>query len=138
MARHPSMHHTDTLDCLTCVRGQIYLVTDTGEVLMQPGDTVIIRGVNHAWSNLNRTMPARGHHDRRNASRRRLTRCRDCGVGLAVNVSNSASHPWIPYSEVRQNSPDATHPAVGVPCNPGRRYRQRGCDPCLVTERDVP
>jgi quercetin dioxygenase-like cupin family protein len=45
------MHHTDTLDCLTCVRGEIYLVTDTDEVLMQPGDTVIIRGVNHAWSN---------------------------------------------------------------------------------------
>src|SRR6202008_666984 len=45
------MHRTDTLDCLTCVRGEIYLVTDTDEVLMQPGDTVIIRGVNHAWSN---------------------------------------------------------------------------------------
>jgi len=29
------MHHTDTLDCLTCVRGEIYLVTDTDEVLMQ-------------------------------------------------------------------------------------------------------
>jgi quercetin dioxygenase-like cupin family protein len=45
------MHHTDTLDRLTCVRGEIYLVTETDEVLMQPGDTVIIRGVNHAWSN---------------------------------------------------------------------------------------
>jgi quercetin dioxygenase-like cupin family protein len=49
-ARFP-MHHTDTLDCLTCVRGEIYLVTETDEVLMQPGDTVVIRGVNHAWSN---------------------------------------------------------------------------------------
>ena len=29
------MHHTDTLDCLTCERGEIYLVTDTDEVLMQ-------------------------------------------------------------------------------------------------------
>ena len=47
----PTMHRTDTLDCLTCVRGEIYLVTDTDEVLMQPGDTVIVRGVNHAWSN---------------------------------------------------------------------------------------
>jgi quercetin dioxygenase-like cupin family protein len=45
------IHHTDTLDCLTCVRGEIHLVTDTNEVLMQPGDTVIIRGVDHAWSN---------------------------------------------------------------------------------------
>ena len=51
LARHPSMHRTDTLDCLTCVRGEIYLVTDTDEVLMYPGDTVIIRGTNHAWSN---------------------------------------------------------------------------------------
>ena len=49
------MHHTDTLDCLTCVRGEIYLVTDTDEVLMQPGDTVIIRGVDHAWSNRSST-----------------------------------------------------------------------------------
>ena len=45
------MHHTDTLDSLTCVRGEIYLVTETDEVLMQPGDTAIIRGVKHAWSN---------------------------------------------------------------------------------------
>jgi quercetin dioxygenase-like cupin family protein len=45
------MHHTDTLDRLTCVRGEIYLITETDEVLMQPGDTAIIRGVKHAWSN---------------------------------------------------------------------------------------
>jgi quercetin dioxygenase-like cupin family protein len=51
LARHPSMHRTDTLDCLTCVRGEIYLVTDTDETLMRPGDTAIIRGTNHAWSN---------------------------------------------------------------------------------------
>jgi len=51
LERHPTMHRTDTLDCLTCVRGEIYLVTDSDEVCMQPGDTAIIRGVNHAWSN---------------------------------------------------------------------------------------
>jgi hypothetical protein len=51
LARHPSMHRTDTLDCITCVIDEIYLVTDTGEVLMGPGDTVVIRGTNHAWSN---------------------------------------------------------------------------------------
>jgi quercetin dioxygenase-like cupin family protein len=50
-ARHPSMHRTDTLDCITCVIGEIYLVTDVDEVLMRPGDTVVIRGTNHAWSN---------------------------------------------------------------------------------------
>ena len=51
LARHPSMHRTDTLDCITVVRGEIYLVTDVEEVLMKQGDTVIIRGTNHAWSN---------------------------------------------------------------------------------------
>ncbi|MFJ6393989.1 cupin domain-containing protein [Streptomyces sp. NPDC091972] len=49
--RHPTMHRTDTLDCITVVRGEIYLITDTEEVLMRPGDTVVIRGVNHGWSN---------------------------------------------------------------------------------------
>jgi hypothetical protein len=51
LTRHPSMHRTDTLDCITCIKGEIYLVTDVDEVLMQPGDTVVIRGTNHAWSN---------------------------------------------------------------------------------------
>jgi hypothetical protein len=50
-ARHPSMHRTDTLDCITCVIGEIHLVTDVDDVLMTPGDTVVIRGTNHAWSN---------------------------------------------------------------------------------------
>ncbi|WP_434598977.1 cupin domain-containing protein [Streptomyces sp. A5-4] len=49
--RHPTMHRTDTLDCITCVKGEIYLITDVEEVLMRPGDTVIIRGTNHGWSN---------------------------------------------------------------------------------------
>jgi quercetin dioxygenase-like cupin family protein len=51
LKRHPSMHRTNTLDAITCVRGEIYLVTDVDEILMTPGDTVIIRGTNHAWSN---------------------------------------------------------------------------------------
>jgi quercetin dioxygenase-like cupin family protein len=51
LARHPSMHRTDTLDCITCVLGEIWMVTDVDEVLMKPGDSVIIRGTNHAWSN---------------------------------------------------------------------------------------
>jgi mannose-6-phosphate isomerase-like protein (cupin superfamily) len=49
--RHPSMHCTDTLDFQICVQGEIYLLTDTGEVLMRPGDSCVIRGVNHGWSN---------------------------------------------------------------------------------------
>lgn len=51
LARHPSMHRTDTLDCITCVKGEIYLITDVDDVLMQPGDSVVIRGTNHGWSN---------------------------------------------------------------------------------------
>src|SRR5882672_10930628 len=51
LARHPSMHRTDTLDCFVCVRGEIYIVTDVDETLLRPGDTVVIRGTNHAWSN---------------------------------------------------------------------------------------
>lgn len=50
-ARHPTMHRTDTLDCITCVQGEIYVITDVDEVLMTPGDTVVIRGTNHGWSN---------------------------------------------------------------------------------------
>jgi hypothetical protein len=49
--RHPGMHRTSTLDFVTCVRGEIHLVTDVDEVRMLPGDTAIIRGGNHAWSN---------------------------------------------------------------------------------------
>jgi uncharacterized cupin superfamily protein len=45
------MHRTDTLDCFAIVVGEIYIVTDADEALLRPGDTVIVRGVNHAWSN---------------------------------------------------------------------------------------
>jgi mannose-6-phosphate isomerase-like protein (cupin superfamily) len=49
--RHPTMHRTDTLDCFAIVAGEIYIVTDADETLLRPGDTVVVRGVNHAWSN---------------------------------------------------------------------------------------
>jgi mannose-6-phosphate isomerase-like protein (cupin superfamily) len=51
LERHPSMHRTDTLDMFTVTYGEIYLVTDTDEVLLRPGDTAVVQGVNHAWSN---------------------------------------------------------------------------------------
>jgi mannose-6-phosphate isomerase-like protein (cupin superfamily) len=51
MARHPSMHRTDTLDMFVIARGEIYLVTDEDEVLLQQGDTAVVQGVNHAWDN---------------------------------------------------------------------------------------
>jgi mannose-6-phosphate isomerase-like protein (cupin superfamily) len=51
LERDPSMHRTDTLDMFTITRGEIYLVTDTDEVLLRSGDSAIVLGVNHAWSN---------------------------------------------------------------------------------------
>jgi mannose-6-phosphate isomerase-like protein (cupin superfamily) len=51
LRRHPSMHRTDTLDCFAVVSGEVYIITDADETLLRPGDTVIVRGVNHAWSN---------------------------------------------------------------------------------------
>ena len=45
------MHRTDTLDMFTVAYGEIYLVTDTDEALLKQGDTAIVQGVNHAWSN---------------------------------------------------------------------------------------
>ena len=51
LARHPSMHRTDTLDMFVVAYGEINLVTDTDEVLLKPGDTAVVQGVNHAWAN---------------------------------------------------------------------------------------
>jgi mannose-6-phosphate isomerase-like protein (cupin superfamily) len=49
--RSPTMHKTDTLDVITIIRGEIYLILDDEEVLMKASDTVIIQGTNHGWSN---------------------------------------------------------------------------------------
>jgi mannose-6-phosphate isomerase-like protein (cupin superfamily) len=51
LARHPSMHRTDTLDMFVVAYGEIYLVSDTDETLLRQGDTAVVQGVNHAWSN---------------------------------------------------------------------------------------
>lgn len=51
LARHPSMHRTDTLDMFVIARGEIYLVSDSDETLLRQGDTAVVQGVNHAWDN---------------------------------------------------------------------------------------
>ncbi|WP_338050760.1 hypothetical protein [Rhodococcus pseudokoreensis] len=33
------------------IDGEIYAIYETGETLLRPGDTVINRGIKHAWSN---------------------------------------------------------------------------------------
>ena len=45
------MHQTDTLDYIIIISGEIYLIVDEEETLLQAGDIVIQRGTNHAWSN---------------------------------------------------------------------------------------
>ncbi|MDX8570581.1 cupin domain-containing protein [Elizabethkingia sp. HX QKY] len=45
------MHQTKTLDYVVILSGEIYLILEEGETLLKPGDIVIQRGTNHAWSN---------------------------------------------------------------------------------------
>jgi quercetin dioxygenase-like cupin family protein len=48
---HPLMHQTDTLDYIVILSGEIWLIVDEDETLLQAGDIVVQRGTNHAWSN---------------------------------------------------------------------------------------
>jgi len=50
-SRHPGMHKTDTVDFALVLSGEIWALMDEGEVLLRPGDCLIQRGTNHAWSN---------------------------------------------------------------------------------------
>jgi hypothetical protein len=45
------MHFTDTFDLDVILDGEIYCVLETGEVLLRPGDSIVLRGIKHAWSN---------------------------------------------------------------------------------------
>ncbi|MER5435809.1 cupin domain-containing protein [Streptomyces sp. NPDC002588] len=47
----PGLHATETIDLVTIVSGEIYAITETGETLMRPGDSLVQRGTKHAWSN---------------------------------------------------------------------------------------
>lgn len=48
---HPLMHKTPTLDYIIILSGQVYLIMDDTETLLNPGDIVIQCATNHAWSN---------------------------------------------------------------------------------------
>ncbi len=50
-ARHEGMHRTVSVDYAFVVSGEIWAVLDEGETLMRPGEVLIQRGTNHAWSN---------------------------------------------------------------------------------------
>jgi hypothetical protein len=49
--RHFWFHKTDTLDYAIVLEGEIWALMDVGECLLRPGDVLIQRGTNHAWSN---------------------------------------------------------------------------------------
>jgi len=48
---HPGMHATETLDYLVLLSGELTLLLETGEVTLHAGDTLVDRGVMHAWEN---------------------------------------------------------------------------------------
>lgn len=48
---HPLMHKTNTLDYIVILSGELYLILEDTETLLKPGDIVIQRATNHAWSN---------------------------------------------------------------------------------------
>ncbi len=48
--RHPGMHTTQTLDFIIVIEGQVKLILDDEERLLGPGDVVVQRATNHAWS----------------------------------------------------------------------------------------
>ena len=48
---HPLMHQTQTLDYIIILSGQLYLIMEDKETLLNPGDVVIQCATNHAWSN---------------------------------------------------------------------------------------
>jgi mannose-6-phosphate isomerase-like protein (cupin superfamily) len=49
--RHEAMHKTRSVDYAFVFSGEIVAVLDREEVVMRPGDVLIQRGTNHAWSN---------------------------------------------------------------------------------------
>ncbi len=48
---HPSMHHTDSIDYLVVLSGEMDMVMEDGVVRLRPGDCIVQRGTNHAWRN---------------------------------------------------------------------------------------
>ncbi|TMV88624.1 cupin domain-containing protein [Thioclava sp. BHET1] len=49
--RHPLMHRTESVDYGIVLEGQIVLLLDEEEVVLEQGDMVVQRGTIHAWTN---------------------------------------------------------------------------------------
>tara|TARA_Y100000590_G_scaffold21391_1_gene24831 strand:- start:10484 stop:11017 length:534 start_codon:yes stop_codon:yes gene_type:complete len=50
-SRHPFMHKSKTLDYAIILEGEITLLLDKEEILLNVGDIVVQRGTSHAWVN---------------------------------------------------------------------------------------
>lgn len=44
-------HHTDSLDYVIGVEGEMVMLLDDSEIVLNPGDVVVQRGTNHGWVN---------------------------------------------------------------------------------------
>ena len=49
--QHPTMHFTDSIDYLVVISGEMNMLMEDGEVLIQQGDCIVQRGTKHAWVN---------------------------------------------------------------------------------------
>jgi quercetin dioxygenase-like cupin family protein len=49
--RQSPVHRTESIDYGIVLEGEIVLILDDTEVLLQPGDVVVQRGTDHAWAN---------------------------------------------------------------------------------------
>ena len=48
---HPGMHRNDSVELIVMISGELHVIFDKGETVLRPGDTLVQRGTNHAWSN---------------------------------------------------------------------------------------
>jgi hypothetical protein len=46
---YPTMHHTDSVDCNTVIRGKTDLILADGAHTLVAGDCAVVPGVDHTW-----------------------------------------------------------------------------------------
>jgi quercetin dioxygenase-like cupin family protein len=49
-SRHSAMHETHSIDVICLLQGEVSLTLENGETRIRPGQVVIQRGTNHAWT----------------------------------------------------------------------------------------
>ncbi|MYW96116.1 cupin domain-containing protein [Amycolatopsis rubida] len=47
----PGFHFTESVDVVTVLNGELVAIMETGEKVLRAGDTIVMRGTNHAWEN---------------------------------------------------------------------------------------